>query len=97
MKGFDGIASLRVVGKNKIWKLNVKYDCLTKYSVVNGGWHSFAEDNYLKIGDVCNFEMIRAEPFKFIVTITRTREEPRTRRHLRGFSFFIICLFLLCY
>jgi hypothetical protein len=88
MKGFDGIASVRVVGKNRIWKLSVKYDCVTKHSVVNGGWHPFTKENNLQIGDVCKFEMIREDPLTFVVTIIRTREEPR-HSHLRGFSFFL--------
>ncbi|WJX11486.1 hypothetical protein P8452_02097 [Trifolium repens] len=85
MKGFDGIASVRVIGKNRIWKLSVKYDCVTKHSVVNGGWHPFTKENNLQIGDVCKFEMIREDPLTFVVTIIRTREEPR-HSHLRGYK-----------
>jgi len=43
---------------------------------INGGWHKFASENNLNVGDVCVFEMIKKiRGFAFKVSIFRGAEE----------------------
>ncbi|CAJ2674180.1 unnamed protein product [Trifolium pratense] len=86
MEGFEGIARIRMVGEDRTWKVEVKYDPERDYSVVKSGWKPFSKEYNLQIGDVCKFKMTRSEPLCFTITIKRASEE-RSRKKL--FMFFI--------
>ncbi|XP_024626636.1 B3 domain-containing transcription factor VRN1 [Medicago truncatula] len=45
---------------------------------ITGGWKAFAEDNKLKVGDVCKFELISCTILTFIVHIFRETDNDNT-------------------
>jgi len=45
---------------------------------LTGGWKAFAEDNNLKVGDVCKFELISSTILNFIVHIFRETNNDNT-------------------
>jgi len=46
---------------------------------ITGGWKAFAEDNNLKVGDVCKFELISSTVLTFIVHIFRETDNDNTK------------------
>jgi hypothetical protein len=42
------------------------------------GWKTFAEDNNLKVGDICKFELISSTILTFIVHIFRETDNDNT-------------------
>ncbi|XP_038722732.1 B3 domain-containing protein Os03g0619800-like [Tripterygium wilfordii] len=54
----------------------------TPTTVIRNGWKYFANDNSLKVGDVCAFEMIRTRRIKFKVFIFRVDENPNLQTSL---------------
>ncbi|KAF7815920.1 B3 domain-containing transcription factor VRN1-like [Senna tora] len=62
LEGMEGKASIMVSDdeekKMTSWEVNFKYTLGNKRSVFTAGWGLFAEDNGLKEGDVCVFELI---------------------------------------
>jgi len=92
---FEGIARLRV-GKDRTWKVKVKFDYANRSSIVNAGWNLFTKENNLQLGDVCKFEMTRSKPLSFNISIFRAREEPSPKKLLGYFlSSLFVCFFLL--
>jgi hypothetical protein len=45
---------------------------------LTGGWKAFAEENNLKVGDVCKFELISSTILMFIVHIFRETNNNNT-------------------
>ncbi|CAL0318445.1 unnamed protein product [Lupinus luteus] len=64
---------LKVLGEELIWQVKYKTwtgNRRTKYKIQDG-WHKFATENHLKVGDTCKFIWTNTTPIKFTVVIDR--------------------------
>lgn len=64
-----------------VWtaRLSIRKDSKGLKFELTGGWKAFAEDNKLKVGDVCKFELISSTILNFIVHIFRETDNDNTK------------------
>lgn len=61
--------SVKLFLNGKMWPAVCSYHRLNAY--LNTGWKRFREDNELKLGDVCVFELNKSNKYVWNVTIFR--------------------------
>jgi hypothetical protein len=93
LNNFNGSSTLRV-GKDFPMKVNISFNDKNEKSMIVGRWTRFRKNYNLQVDDDCKFVMTKDRPPSFDVIINRARKGP-SPTNLRGFSFFIIYIFVL--
>lgn len=58
--------------KKKTWQVRYFYSQHQQF-IRYAGWGKFVQENNLRVGDICSFELIKiAQPITFAVQISRT-------------------------
>ncbi|CAK8541364.1 unnamed protein product [Lathyrus sativus] len=86
MRHFDtdkkrGYIYFQVSNNENVWpaKYLIKMGSATlKFQVSSATWKKFSKDNNLKVGDVCNFELILSTTMTFLVHIFRASDKDNT-------------------
>lgn len=67
----EGSATV-VVGEDltSTWDVSFKFEYAGKRTRICHGWKSFCQDNNLKVGDACIFEMLKRDPVTFKVHVS---------------------------
>lgn len=74
------------VSRGRTWTVMLNVSAVgtksVRVSILKRGWKEFAEDNKLKVGDVCIFELISKNEMIFKVTINRDGDYQNSQQSL---------------
>ncbi|TQD95884.1 hypothetical protein C1H46_018522 [Malus baccata] len=60
-------------GRRAFWPVNlIGYTNERRQMIISGGWLAFAEENSLRTGDVCTFELVETNDIVLKVHISRS-------------------------
>jgi spermidine synthase len=77
-------------------KVNISFSDKYKKSMIGGRWKRFSKKSNLQVDDDCKFVMTQERPPSFDVIINRAKKGS-SPTNLRGFSFFIIFIFVIIF